>query len=285
MNIDKIVFSCSPYFAPFWNLHSKIWKTKMGVHPVCLYFSDTKDGMSEEYGEVILKQTDSRFGTEGDIIQVTMSKFWHPTTEADTVWLIGDIDMLPLQTQYFMEGYTRPAHGDYYHLNFSGIFQSLGLHPSVFSQVGSSIMGGADLAGHYHLATGKTFKDILFGESTLDSVLDEIVFSGKYDNPQEAGDGIHKKFWCAEEKYTSKKLWDAMNADSVRLMGKQYHNMIQRIDRAFWNGQSKTYSNPYTNIHSNTLSSGKFVDIHCHRPYHEQEMHMIELLTQANMIS
>jgi hypothetical protein len=146
-------------------------------------------------------------------------------------------------------------------------------------------MGGADLAGHYHLATGKTFKDILFGESTLDSVLDEIVFSGKYDNPQEAGDGIHKKFWCAEEKYTSKKLWDAMNADSVRLMGKQYHNMIQRIDRAFWNGQSKTYSNPYTNIHSNTLSSGKFVDIHCHRPYHEQEMHMIELLTQANMIS
>jgi hypothetical protein len=214
-----------------------------------------------------------------------MSKFWHPTTEPDTVWMIGDIDMLPLQTAYFMEGYEKPKHGDYLHLNFSGIFQSLGLHPSVFSQVGSSIMGGADLAGHYHVATGKTFKDTLFDNTDLVGVLNDIVFGDKYTNAQEAGDGIHKKFWCAEEKYTSKKLWDAMNSDSIRFIGKQYHNILNRIDRGFWSSQAKQYGHPYVDINHTALSSNKFVDVHCHRPYHEQEKHLTELLTQANMIS
>lgn len=286
MNIDKIVFSCSPYFAPFWNLQSKIWKTKMGVHPVCLYFSDTKEGMSEEYGDVILKETDPRFGEEGDVIQVTMSKFWHPTTEDDTVWMIGDIDMLPMQTSYFLDGYKKPAHGEYLHLNLSGIFQSYGVGIEVFQKFGSKTMGGLDFAGHYHVATGKTYRDVIFQEKTIQNALEEIVFGNRYGNRDgAAAQKIHKNFWCAEENYTSEKIYEALATNKLKFMGKEYHNIQNRIDRAFWNSAIRKYYHPSCQLNDDDLSSGRFVDIHCHRPYDEQEEHMMYLLKKANMVS
>ena len=285
MNIDKIVFSCSPYFAPFWNIQSKIWKTKMGVHPVCLYFSNTKDGMSEEYGDVILKDTDPQFGDDGDIIQVTMSKFWHPTTEPDTVWLIGDIDMLPLQTAYFMDGYSKPQHGDYMHFNMTGIFQHHGVGVEVFQNIGSKTMGGLDFAGHYHLATGKTYQDVIFRQNGLIDVLKEIVFGTRYGKRDgAAAQKIHKNFWCAEENYTSEKIHQALVKHQIQFSGKQYHNIHNRVDRAFWNPNEKKYYHPSSSLKQSELESGRFVDIHCQRPYGEQQEDMMNLLKMANMI-
>ena len=54
MKIDKIIFSTSERFSVFWNLNSKLWKTKVGIDPVCLLFGDRRNtDVTEEYGRVI----------------------------------------------------------------------------------------------------------------------------------------------------------------------------------------------------------------------------------------
>jgi len=54
MKIDKVIFSTSETFSIFWNLNSKLYKTKLGIEPVCLLFGDrSKTDMSEEFGKVI----------------------------------------------------------------------------------------------------------------------------------------------------------------------------------------------------------------------------------------
>jgi hypothetical protein len=54
IKIDKVIFSTSERFSVFWNLNSRIWKTKLGVEPVCLLFGDRSNtNMSEEFGKII----------------------------------------------------------------------------------------------------------------------------------------------------------------------------------------------------------------------------------------
>lgn len=277
--IDKIIFSCSPYFAPFWNLQSRIWKTKMGIDPVCLYFSDNKKGMSEEFGEVILKEIDPKFGKDGDIIQVTMSKFFHPTTQENLVWMIGDIDMFPLQTKYFLEDYDRPVHGQYMHFNMAGI-----VPVDTFLNKGYESHGGGNLAGHYHIATGKTFKDTIFHDKNLSDTLEKIVFGTRYGRKVLDNNPIHKIFWCAEEDYTSEKIWEAFKRHEINLLWKTYDNKMNRIDRAFWNHHTKKYNYPWQEINEQQFNNNLFVDIHCHRPFHEQEEDLIRILNLAKMI-
>lgn len=284
MKFDKIVFSCSEYFAPFWNIQARVWN-KMGVEPVCLYFSDTKDGMSEEHGEVILKEADPQFGEDSDILQITMSKFWHPTTEPDTTWLIGDIDMLPMTRDYFIHG-DKIQHGLYANLNFSGIFQSVApgdvqSSPNLFAQNGSKTMGGFDLPGHYHLATGRTFKDVIFPDKQLEDSLREIVDGDRYGHV--GTEEIHKRYWCAEENYTSEKIHEAcVQRQDTKLGGQIYDNRMQRVDRSFWQQDQKRYAHAAYSLDDDI--EDKFVDIHCHRPYHEQEEHMLYLLDKARML-
>lgn len=297
MKFDKILFSCSEVFAPFWNLQAKIWKTNFGVEPVCLYFSDTKDGMSEEYGEVILQNTKDygeEYGNDANIVQITMSKFWHPMTEPDTVWFIGDIDMFPLQQEYF-SNLEDIKHGDYWHLNASGVVQHN--HPFIpntfidfFVENGSHSMGGEDVPGHYHLATGKTFQDVLFPNGkTIDDALDEIIL-GTYTNPFCEDNPIQGKYWCAEEEYSSRHLCNSCRDGVVKFKSKEYCNRTQRCgsapnqvcDRNFHNGKYITSTGmPIT---KNWLDANNIVDIHCYRPYHEQENHLKEILKSVNML-
>lgn len=92
MKIDKILFCSSELFSPFWNIQSRIWKTKFGIEPVCLlYGSKEKCGISEEHGQVIECQFDPSLP---DIIQLQFSKFFHTTTEPNTTWMTGDIDLV-----------------------------------------------------------------------------------------------------------------------------------------------------------------------------------------------
>ena len=76
MKPDKIIFTCSEQFSPFWNLQSQIWKTKMGIEPVLLLFGKKENtNVSEEFGKVHEMETDSSVPA---ILQVTVSKFICP---------------------------------------------------------------------------------------------------------------------------------------------------------------------------------------------------------------
>ena len=42
MKIDKIVFSSSEKYSPFWNLQAEVW-SNMGIQPVLLLWGEVKN--------------------------------------------------------------------------------------------------------------------------------------------------------------------------------------------------------------------------------------------------
>ena len=150
MKIDKIIFSVSEEFSPFWNLQSYIWKEKIGIEPVCILWGDVKNtNMKDTYGEIIEKKFDY------DMIksfQLTWSKFYHTKTEPDTTWMIGDIDLLPMQREWFTSLIEDIPDYVYTHLAYRTMIPT---------EVEDPETERVNLPAYYHVAKGKTFNTAL----------------------------------------------------------------------------------------------------------------------------
>lgn len=288
MKIDKIVFACSEYYSPFWNIQAKIWKTKFNIHPVCLFFGDkTKHNMSEEYGTVVEQKYDD---TLPKIIQIQFSKFFYPTLDEnqESVYMIGDIDQIPLQTNHFMRDLDLVSQDAYCHFNYTLCAQMRNLPGKVFIDRGAYVNGGFDLPGHYHAAKAKYYKKLFFQDRSFADVVRYIIDSKRYgmilpDAQKNLNAEIHGSFWVAEEMYTSEHIWYGMKKGVFNgFHGREYHIFDGKIDRVGkyggqWNGKEYVYD-------EKKLLMGGYVDIHCHRPYHEQEAPLMEILKKAGMI-
>jgi hypothetical protein len=289
MKIDKIVFSSSELYSPFWNIQSKIWKTKFNIHPVCLLYGDkSKCQMSEEYGEVIETQFDK---TIPDILQIQFGKFFHPTTEPETTWLVGDIDMIPMQTEYFFNIWNNIPNDDYCHLNYSMIAQMWEVNPQLLIDRGSKLNGGYDLPGHHHCGKGKLFKELYFPNTNMTSVISEIVKSGRYRmifGQEEIA--VRGNNWCAEETYTTQKIWEHFKKrewNGVHLYGynRTEHSFeakvggMNHICPKYYDHDSKTHI--YDPI---KVTQKQYIEMHCSFPYKDQEESMLKVLSLAQMI-
>lgn len=293
MKIDKIVFSCSEAYSPWWNIQSRVWRTKFGIEPVCLLYGDkAKCGMSEEFGSIVEMAFDPSLP---HIIQIQFSKFHHPTTDPESTWLIGDMDQIPLQVRHFTEGVDQVPENGYMHFNYTLCGQMRGLNGEVFKRMGAYVNGGFDLPGHYHAAKGRIYDALYFKGRSFSDVVKEVVESNRYgmvkeDARRNLNPAIHGSFWVAEEMYTSEHLWYGIRKGIVDgFHGKEYHIWDGKIDRVGnlrdsqgrwipqWNGTDYVYD-------AARLAAGGYVDLHCHRPYHEQEKAMMRILEIAGMV-
>lgn len=300
MKIDKVIFSCSEMFSPWWNIQSKVWKTKFDVEPVCLlYGSKQKCGLSEKYGEVVEMQFDKDLP---DIIQIQFSKFNHPKTEPDKTWIIGDIDQIPLQTEYFLQDLPGIPDDAYAHLNYTLCAQMHrgvrpdgmpGLPPESFVKLGPA--NSYVLPGHYHVAKGHLYERLFFHEKSLKQVIQGVIDEQRHGMIREdaratLNKDIHGMYWVAEEGYTSEQIWFGLKAKKFSgFHGKEYHRFEGKIDRVGnlrdangrwipqWNGTNYVFD-------ENKLRNKWYKDLHCHRPYHEQERPMMRILEIAEMI-
>ena len=292
MKIDKIAFPCSELFSPFWNIQSRIWKTKLGVHPVFLFYGDKKKcGLSEEFGDVVELKFDPSLP---DIIQLQFSKFYYPSLEPETTWITGDIDLIPLQRDYFVGGIDHVPDDAYLHLNYSLCGRQWGMEPKRFFARGSRLTGGYDLPAHYHVAKGKLFRDLFFPEHPWDyrAFLNHIISSKRYGmigafrTKEEMP--VRGDYWIAEETYTSEILWNHYsrrnfdgfffrdhNPTTHRLEGK--YGGAQNLFPVVWNGKDYEYD-------KDRLRRGEYVEIHCPLPYQPQEEALVRVLTEAGMM-
>jgi hypothetical protein len=301
MKIDKIVFSSSVHYSQFWNIQSRVWKTKFNIEPVCLLFGGTKKEcrMSEEFGTVHEIPFDPSLP---DIIQLQFYKYYFPHTEPEKVWMIGDIDQVPLQTEHFLEGLEGVSDNAYCHLNHSLCAQihNVPRHECIvdgkpiFLQKGGFSTGGYDLPGHHHIAKGRIMKQLFFPDKPFVDTMKDIVESRRYGMikpwngqiPQ-----IHGEFWCADEWYTSEKIWYGYQNQNVfdSMFFKDYHIWNNKICRSGnlrnqygqwipqWNGTDYIYDPA-------KVKDKTYVEIHCHRGYYEQESALMKLLKLAEMI-
>jgi hypothetical protein len=275
LKIDKIVFSCSEpeEYSSFWNAQAALWLA-MGIEPVCLLYGHQRN-TTMRAGTVIECETVPGLPWS---VQLTWAKFVHPLTEPDAVWMIGDIDMLPLRKDYFTSAIADYPDDTYLHLNASGIASPRVGDPNGFTRFGPQRVvkdagrnGGADLPAHYHVAKGSAFAMY----APLEEKVRNIVESHRYgmgpmaDEPREnAVTNPYWYYWCADENYSSELLWNGMQSGQVKYAGIHYDNGNdrERIDRSHWNDSANDYT--YT---AERVRRHAFVDVHCVRPYERQQ--------------
>lgn len=275
MKIDKIVFSCSepPAYSSFWNRQSWLWKTKLGIEPICLlYGKRSQTDMSEEHGRVIEMQTIEGLPWS---FQMVWSKFDFTRSEPDTTWIIGDVDLLPLQRRHFTDRIVAIPDNAYACLNAAGISNPrIGMDDG-FERLGSERHGkdggfiGSDIPAHYHVAKGALFERLYFDGRTFEESVRELVESNRWGMGVLNNYGDEKRrtdpywyYWCGEENFTSYTLWNAMRAGEVAYYPVTYHNTIERI--LAWDKERADYR-----YDSALVRAGRVVDIHCcqARPY------------------
>jgi hypothetical protein len=308
MKIDKIVFSSSEKYSPFWNYQAKTW-SKMGITPVLLLWGEVKNtDVKDTHGEVIeMKYADNAIKS----LQMTWSKFFHTRSEPDTTWLIGDIDLFPLQANYFKERLLTISDDAYAHL--AGRHQTKSNPTYFFDQQGSESTGGQNLPAYYHLAKGKTF-DAVYQLSSMEltEYVNRIVSLRHGRNipthfknlsPVQIAQCMDtlgdqhsmEPFWCADESYSSTTLWDACVNNKVKYVGTNFAVvdpsnpfMWNRIDRHFWNEKHYSYVDLYR------LKSNNYIDLHCIGPstsmdgkkatFEDIKESLSDILTIAGMI-
>jgi hypothetical protein len=288
MKIDKVLFSCSasPEYSPFWNLQAEIFATKLGIEPICLLYGKKADtDMSEKHGKVIEIEADPSLPWA---LQLVWSKFDYPTREPDTTWLIGDIDLLPLQRNHFIEKIAGLPDDALVHLNAGGISQPrLGCMDGFLRQGSQRHVrdgggrGGTDIPGHYHVGKGKRFELLTQGRPFLDQIR-HIVESDRYgmgvmDNyPKEKRQSDpYWYYWCAEENYSSEIILNAVRSGAVNFVPIYYNNNngTDRINR-------DEFRADYAYSHERCAAQG-YVDIHCARPYARQSEQLARILKLA----
>ena len=299
MRIQKVVFSVSepPLYSSYWNMHSKLCRLGLGAEPVCLLFGKKANtDMNEEYGKII------EMDLLPDVpwaIQLTMSKFYHTISEPETTWMIGDIDLLPLQKHHFTTKIAPYPDDHYLCLNNSGIAMPRCGRPDAFTALGSEVHGrqggyiGCDLPAHYHVAKGYSFNNLYFQNRSFEDVVRSIYQADKYGMGFGSNWPIEKKtevlppfqgcgqfwwYWLAEEDYTSECMYNAIKANKVFYDGINF-TMAERIWE--WDKGRNDY-----HYRPNFVAEGKIVDIHCCqvRPYALQAAALERIIDLSGML-
>jgi len=282
--MTNIVFSTSPEYSDFWNLQAKIWRTKFHYNPICLLFGENK-GLSEEYGEVHEMALHTNVPK---VIQIVWSKFLYPSLRPDDVWIIGDIDMFPLQTDYFKNVINTFNSGrSYIHLNSQGNIPNNDCwshHKAAINKENEIIVNpiyNRNFPAHYHVAFGDVFQDLYkptFSKKDYDYFLNLPEYKELLASQEQVSlSDFTEVLWCKEEQRSTEEIQKACNSNHIQFIGTGYNNKIERIDR------NQAVNGKYV-YNEDLLKEGRYIDLHCLRPYKQYEDQNLEILEKAGMI-
>jgi len=297
MKIDKVVFSTTEPFSVFWNLNSQIYRTKLGIEPVCLLFGKKDGTLSEQYGKIIELDPDPRFPL---LPQLMWSKFYYVTGEPDTTYMVGDIDLMPLQTAWYTENLKNVPDTEYVHLDADAITQHSG---SRYTWCGRGELHAGNMPaqashetnvpGYYHVAKGSTFRALRPQPTTFLQEVDHIVNSRLYANTRgwRDSDPIDQaNLWCAEEKRSTEMIRDAIIHQRIHFTGFSIPHGIHRstgnrIDRSTLKDEAtnQQVSDDYA-YDAERLKANDYVDLHCARPFQTYLPQTTNVLRLAGMI-
>lgn len=235
MKIDKVIHSCNsnPLYSDFWPIVSKIWYQYFNIEPVLLYINDNNTIAKPEtkYGTVIEVQPLANIPVS---LQSLWIRYWHPITEPDTVFMISDIDMLPLSKYYFVDSLLN--YNDYTYLHINPCIESYGLIPSC-----------------YHIGKGALFQEVLDLSTSFEDSVGEVY---GFDNTHSTTG------WFNDEKYATYKILSKLQSNSspIRLIPRLGGQGGRRIDRSNWS------------YDPNLLKQDYYFDAHSVRPYSQYQL-------------
>lgn len=247
MKINKVIFTCddNPAYAGFWKSISRHFQEKIGLQSHLFLIGDDPNKLSH-YSTVNGQVTFvKKIPNIPSIIQALWGKFYFTKTEPETTWMIGDLDLYPLQRAWFVDQIEKYPDDSYLHLHSNG-----------YSSDWWNDKRG--LPGYYHVAKGKIFEKFLELRPTFEEDCRFIYESGKYGlEPSHPGHqwahaaSPHWRYFCSEEQYSGELL--SRHKDRVISIERNYSLRICRSTNMIYN----TF----------TLQSGKYIDFHAPRPY------------------
>ena len=255
MKIDKVIMSCNdnPFYSDYWPAVSRMWKEFIGIHPVLVYLGDAST-MSEEYGTVVEleKLEDAPMHT-----QAQWARYWYTQFEPETMWIISDIDMMPLSKKYFVDS-VEPISSEIeplVHYNTNAEFNP---ETGKWNTAGEALEGGVCIPTCYSAGTGKLRKETLDLVPSFKESIEKLKWQeNDFDHSPE---GVNCPHWYAEESYQEAKLkgWIAEHPDrffTVRRPGGFCSNRMDRGhgDMPEWN--------------KDALMMGWYMDFHMPRPW------------------
>ena len=236
MKITKAIHSSdsNPMYLDFWPIVSKIWKTKFNIEPVLIYIDENHEiPISEEYGTVIKLKPIKNIPT---YLQNLWVRYWYPSQSPDDIWIISDIDMLPISKNFFINNLSKIDDDIYVHLN--PCIESYGTLPSC-----------------YHVAKGYNFKNILELHDNWEDSISFLFNSSLGSDP--GGHLSGKNHWFADERHSSEKVLNYKNKQPNKVMFIPRNNGQNgfRIDRPNWRYSEELFNKDY------------YIDSHSIRPY------------------
>mgnify|MGYP003471627216 FL=1 len=208
-------------YLDFWLPVSKLWKERIGVTPVLLYFGEGNP--SEEYGIVVKMKSNKNLP-----LATCWARYWWAGQQEDKVTIISDIDMLPFSSWYLTEQVSRFDNDKYIHIN-----------PCIDTY--------SRLPSCYHIASGYSYKKALQLHDNFQDSLDYLL-SQRYDNSTCYIKGVGNDKWCYDEYHATELLLKYKDLIMVNRIGGQSGH---RIDRTDWTYDiDKIKSGYYYDSHS-----------------------------------
>tara|TARA_R110000824_G_scaffold329468_6_gene516241 strand:+ start:1410 stop:2282 length:873 start_codon:yes stop_codon:yes gene_type:complete len=231
MKIDKVIMSCNdnPYYSEFWPLVSKVWKERIGIDPVLVYIGDASN-ISTEYGEVVEveKLEDVPIHT-----QAQWARFWYTQFEPETMWLLSDIDMMPLSKQFFTDSVNDiPREIEpMVHFNTNLKYFDDSKVWDIDKELNVPESYGKCLPTCYSAGSGKLRKEILNLVPSFKESIENLKWKENDYDHEIDGDAV--SHWYAEEAYQEKKLleWIDKNPDRFFAISRPGGWCGNRLDR------------------------------------------------------
>lgn len=101
-NIDRVILAtnANPKYIQFWPIVAQAWQEIVGVRPTLILVAPKSVCVDETYGDVIYFEPLEGLSTS---YQAQVIRLFAPILFPDDICMISDIDMLPLQKDFFHE--------------------------------------------------------------------------------------------------------------------------------------------------------------------------------------
>lgn len=102
LKIDRVILSCdtNPTYIQFWPIVAKAWKELIGIQPTLALIAEDDVDIDTSLGDIIRIKPIPNIPTS---LQAQVIRLFLPAYFENEVCLISDIDMLPLNKDYFID--------------------------------------------------------------------------------------------------------------------------------------------------------------------------------------
>lgn len=220
MKIDRVILTLNnnPKYFNFWNIISKVWKTRFDIHPTLIFHGNKDDiinnGLSETYGTIIVQPP---LKYTSDIWILTWSLFYYTKFFPNDTLITMGIDQCPL-SDYFLKQ-IKDIPDDEYIMCISDAY-------------GNDWTESGSCPSSYHIAKGKTFNYIYNFENSFEGEIKKIEANEFCKNGPFAKNRSPK--WGMDELYSTYILRNLKKSgySKIKCLNEFKELQARRIDRA-----------------------------------------------------